>query len=71
MQGKLNFTNEVMTLKIQNVVKVVNIVNFNLELLTDFEIVLDIELFYPLWWQAVHNDFGHTQSLPLIANLLV
>ena len=60
-----------MTGQVVDVFLIVDIIDLNLEVLALLEMILHIEALHPLRAQVIHNDFGHAQLLPLVANLLV
>ena len=60
-----------MTSQVVDVLLVINVVDFNLKVLTLLEMILHIKALNPLWVQVIHNDLSHAQFLPLVTNLLV
>ena len=71
VKRELNGSNEIMAREVLEIIKVVNVVDFCFIVLTLLEMILDIETFYPSWVQVVHDDFGHSNFVPLVINLPV
>ena len=60
-----------MAREVLEIIKVVNVVDFGLIILTLLEMILHIETFDPSWIQVVHDDFSHSDFVPLVVNLPV
>ena len=68
-ENELSRPDKVMILKIVEVLGVVNIVNFELQSLLLLKQIVDWYRSHPSWIQGVGNNFGLTDSLPLITRL--
>ena len=64
MKGELNSSDIVVSFKLLDVVKVINIINVNLVLLTNFEVVLDVKLLDPLGRKVIHDNLGVAKLSP-------
>ena len=71
VDGKLDRASEVVAGQVVDVFLVVDVVDLDLEVLALLEMILHIEALHPLGAQVIHNDFGHSQLLPLVADLFV
>ena len=71
MQSEKIFAYETMQLEIVKLIKVVNVIHDNFELLLLLELVWHVEALYPVGVQAVHDNLRHAQLLPHGAPLLV
>ena len=47
-----------MAIKIVQIIKVVNVVNHDFEVLAFLEVIGDLEVLHPLWCQVIHDNFG-------------
>lgn len=59
-----------MAFELLNIVKVIDVVNINLILLTNLEVVLHVKLLYPLRVEVVHDHLSEPNFLPGLARLL-
>ena len=71
VDGELDRASEVVAGQVVDVFLVVDVVDLDFEVLALLEMILHIEALHPLWAQVIHNDFGHSQLLPLVADLFV
>ena len=67
MNGELDGANQVVASIVAQVVLIVDIVDDNFVVLTLLEVVLNFEVFNPLGFQAVPDDFGPAEFFPNIA----
>ena len=63
--------NMVVSSEVIQIVHVVNIVDFDLEVLSFLEVILHVEALNPGRRQVVHDHFSHAKPLPLGASLLI
>jgi len=71
MQSKFELTDKIMPIPGFQILKVINIVNYDLELLLLFKFVGHVKALDPLGIQVVHDDLCHAQHLPHVASLLI
>jgi len=71
VQSELKTTNQIMLGPIFQIVKVINIVDSNFELLLLFEFVRHVEALDPFGIEIVHDDLCHAQHLPHVSFLLL
>lgn len=71
VDGEFERSREIMVSKVLQVLEVVDIIDFNLVVLSLLKVVLDVEGLDPGRAEVVHDDFGHADSEPLSSLLTV
>lgn len=60
-----------MTREVVEIIFVIDIIDLNFKILSLLKMILHVKTLHPGWAQVVHDDFSHSDSLPLLTNLLV
>lgn len=70
MQCEVQVSERIMRTQVVDIFVVINVVDFNFELVIFLEVVLNADFGHPLRTQVVMNDFSLADLLPRVAKLL-
>ena len=71
MHRELDAAREIMASQVLYIFLIIDIVDLDLKILPLLKVILHVKALHPRWAQVVHDDLSHSDSLPLIAHLLV